>query len=233
LSIIFVVFLFSIVNTSSVATPTVEALFFCHLLAPTNNPVRMQYAQIVEGNFPKIGVDVELDLISWSELGPRVLNEEVGPYSEGGYDMCFFGLSLGAPTSHPGASMSGVFASDAIPPFGYNAMYWAPDPDDTKGWMDYRAAEQDTIIKNVNKEVNLTKANEMLKEWSKIYYDTMPNVMIYSEVEVHALSTGLYGYDPVVQPFSLENMWMTSDYTGAAGTVVLASSAAGSGWLPV
>ncbi|MFX0124218.1 MAG: ABC transporter substrate-binding protein [Candidatus Hodarchaeota archaeon] len=208
-----------------------EPLFFVHILAPTSS-VRLQHYQMIESNFPKIGIDTELDLISWSALGPRASDLEVGPYDEGGYDICFFGMTLGAPTSHPGAFMSVVYAADAIPPLGYNAMYWAPDPNNTHGWMDYRAAEQDKIIKDVNKELNLTKATEMLKDWSKIYYDAMPNIMIFSEVEVHALSTGLYGYDPVAQPFTLEDIWMTNDYTGSAGTVVFGSSSQGSSFLP-
>ncbi|MFX0124219.1 MAG: ABC transporter substrate-binding protein [Candidatus Hodarchaeota archaeon] len=192
----------------------------------------MQYAQIITEEFSKIGINATLDYLSWSILSSRFYNQEVGPYNEGGYDICLCGMSLGGSTSHPGDALSFVYAADTIPPAGFNAMYWAPDPNKTHGWMDYRAQESDDLIIAINQEINLTRATELIQEWQKVYYDVMPNVMIYSEVEVHVLSTGLYGYDPVAQPFTLENMWMTENYTGTPDTVALASAAAGSGWLP-
>ncbi|MHA2346379.1 MAG: hypothetical protein ACXACP_06645, partial [Candidatus Hodarchaeales archaeon] len=100
--------------------------FSVHLIAPTSNPVRMQFAQLMEEELTKIGIGTELDLISWAALGPRATDQEVGMYSEGGYDICFFGMSLGTPAGHPGSSMQVVYKSTAIPPAGFNVPYWSP-----------------------------------------------------------------------------------------------------------
>ena len=35
----------------------------------------------------------------------------------------------------------------------------------------------------------------------KLWYDVLPNLMIYNQYEVFAISTGLYGFDPLKDPF--------------------------------
>ncbi|MFX1253194.1 MAG: ABC transporter substrate-binding protein [Promethearchaeota archaeon] len=65
-------------------------VFSCVLMAPTNNPVRVQHAQLIANELPKIGIDVTLLLVGWDVLIPRMF-EPSGPlalsYANGGYDM--------------------------------------------------------------------------------------------------------------------------------------------------
>jgi ABC-type transport system substrate-binding protein len=185
----------------------------------------------MEGELPKIGIGTELDLISWAALGPRATDQEVGTYAEGGYDICFFGMSLGTPAGHPGDSMQAVYGSTGIPPNGFNVMYWSPETG--KNYNNLRAQESDDLITGITTNLNITESKDDLVEWQKLWYDVMPNIIIYNQYEVHAVSEGLYGYDPIFYPLSsLEDVWMTSDYTGTAGQVVLASSTGGDTFNP-
>ncbi len=210
-------------NIQVQASEKPEYFFFVHMIAPTSNPVRMQYAQLMEGELPKIGIGAELDLISWYALGPRCTDQEVGMYNEGGYDICIFGMMPISyfPCNHD--SLYCVYGKNAIPPTGFNVMYWSSETG--KNYNNYRAQESEDLIKRMNTNLNLTEVKSDYREWQKLWYDVMPNILIYSQYEVHAVSTGLYGYDPVKYPLnSIEDMWQTSDFTGTANQVVLASS---------
>ncbi|MFX0014970.1 MAG: ABC transporter substrate-binding protein [Promethearchaeota archaeon] len=207
------------------AQDELEPFFSCHLLAPTNNPVRMQYAQLLETEFSKIGVDVELDLVAWSAMGPRCYYDEAGTYLEGGYDMVCMGMSIGTPASHPGNSMLGIYHNDAVPPFGYNVAMWS---NRSTEYNDYRAGEASDLIDALNQELDFDEAKKQLIDWQKIHYDAMPQTYVLVQSEVHAVSTGLYGYDPTGYPIaSAEDQWLTDDYVGAAGKVVLGTSDSG------
>jgi ABC-type transport system substrate-binding protein len=204
------------------ATP----LFNVKLLAPTSGPITIQerIAGLLQEHLSKIGISVELDLTSWARLGPRVTDQEVGAYADGGYDIAVFGIYMGFPTSHPINNIYNVYRSESIPPNGLNVMYWSPET--SKGYNNYRAQESDDLLKKIMSNPNLTEIKRDFFDWQMIWYDVMPNILIYNEYEVHAISTGLYGYDPLKNPLSsLETTWLTSDYTGAADTIVFAAKA--------
>ncbi len=220
------------VNVQVRASEKPEYFFYVHMIAPTSSTVRMQYAQLMEGELAKIGIGTKLELVSWGALGPRCYKQEVGMYSEGGYDVCIFGMHLGTPERHPGASLQGIFGANAIPPEGFNTMYWSPELG--KNYNNYRAQESDDLIQKIATNLNLSETRKDLIEWQKLWYDVMPNVLIYNQYEVHAISTGLYGYDPVAYPLnSIEDVWLTSDFTGTAGHVVLAASTGGETFNPL
>lgn len=196
-----------------------EFFFSVNMIGPTSNPVRMQFCQLMEKEVQKIGIGAELDLISWAALGPRATDAEVGTYDEGGYDICFFGMSLGTAAGHPGDSMQGVYGSGAIPPAGFNVMYWSPDA--ASHHMTYRVDESDDLITDITTELDLEVAKGLLNDWQKLWYDAMPNIIIYNQYEVHAVSSTLYGYDPVGYPLdSITTQW-------GEDSVVLAASTAG------
>lgn len=226
--IVTLIFAFALLGNVAImvtAQDELEPLFSCHLLAPTNNPVRMQYAQLLETEFAKIGVDVELDLVAWSAMGPRCYYDEAGTYLEGGYDMCCMGMSIGTPASHPGNSMLGIYHNDAVPPFGYNVAMWSNRSED---YNSYLAEEGSNLIDALNKELDFAEAKKQLVDWQKVHYNAMPQTYVLVQSEVHAVSTGLYGYDPTGYPFtSAEDFWLTSDYTGTANKVVLGTSDSG------
>ncbi|MHA1444554.1 MAG: ABC transporter substrate-binding protein, partial [Candidatus Hodarchaeales archaeon] len=106
-----------------------------------------------------------------------------------------------------------------IPPAGYNVPYWSPETG--KNYNNYRAQESDDLIEKISTNLNITSTIDDLDEWQKIWYDAMPNIIIYNQYEVHAISSTLFGYDPVSYPLgSIEDLWFTDDLD----TVVLAVS---------
>jgi len=184
------------------------------MIAPTSNPVRMQVAQLVENELTKIGIGTELDLMNWAALGPRCTDQEVGMYSEGGYDITFFGMSV--IETYP-ATLKSIFGIDSIPPAGFNVGYWSPVPD--QGYYTYRAQESEDLIAQISTSYNHTKSLECLHNWQKLWYDALPNILIYNHLKVHPISTGFYGYDPLSYPLdSIEDQW----FIGDEDTVVLA-----------
>jgi ABC-type transport system substrate-binding protein len=195
-----------------------EWFFTVNMVGPTSNPVRMQFCQLMEKEVQKIGIGAELDLISWAALGPRCTDAEVGMYDEGGYDICFFGMSLGTPAGHPGDSMQGVYGGEAIPPAGFNVMYWS-NSTTTEHYMTYRATESDALIQEITTELDLDIAKSLMYDWQKLWYDALPNIIIYNQYEVHAVSAGLYGYDPVGYPLSsITTQWGLDSVVVAAST---------------
>lgn len=202
----------------------VEPFFSVHWMAPTSGSGGPRYPSLIVKELPKIGIKVELDLVAWAAIAPRSYLNTVGPYSEGGYDIVNIGMSLGSATGHPGDSMIGVYGTNSYPPNGFNIMYWS---DQRPTWNNYRAAESQILLDQINSELNLTKATELLVEWQKIYYDAMPQVIVLVQEDVRAISTGLFGFDPVL-PYptsSAETTWLTSDYTGIANSVTVGVSA--------
>jgi len=196
-----------------------EYFFSVNIITPTGSPVRPLWIQIAITEFAKIGIGAELDLISWAALGPRATNQEVDAYKDGGYDLVAFGMSLGGPIGQPSTSIQSVYGATAIPPNGFNVMYWNDNP--TKHYMTYRAKESDDLIQTILSNFNLSEAKKQLVDWQKIWYDVMPNILVYNLYQVHAISSNLYGYDPVFCPLqSMPTMW-------GVDSVVLATNTGG------
>ena len=74
-------------------TNSLVPIFSVRLLCPTNNANRAQFAQLMEAEFPKIGIHAQLDFISWSHFFGNI-SQIVGPYDKGGYDILFAGGAL-------------------------------------------------------------------------------------------------------------------------------------------
>ncbi|MHA1992268.1 MAG: hypothetical protein ACW98A_14950 [Candidatus Hodarchaeales archaeon] len=111
---------------SVIQTDTPEDIlpfFSVHLLAPTSNPGRMQAAQLITEELPKISIDVERSLVSWAVIGPRSYYTKVGPYIDGGCDMVLFGLSLGSSACRKEAYFAGIqaaFRAESIQLISFN-----------------------------------------------------------------------------------------------------------------
>ncbi|MFX1283214.1 MAG: ABC transporter substrate-binding protein [Promethearchaeota archaeon] len=220
---IFLVFLS--ISVFVLVTPVIGArepdpFFTVNIMLPTNNLERLQYSEAIASELEKIGIGVNLEMTTWAEIFPRIFYGEAPPYSEGGYDVCFFGVDIGSSTSHPGGTLEDTYKN--IPPEGVNVMHWASDREDQ---MNYGADESESLIESIMTNVNYTETKDELIEWQKLWYDVLPNIMLYNQYEVFGISKGLYGYDPLKDPLrSLETQWMDSSYQGSNDTVVLAGN---------
>ncbi|MHA2053911.1 MAG: ABC transporter substrate-binding protein [Candidatus Hodarchaeales archaeon] len=196
--------------------PKPDPLFSIKMVVGGSNRARMQYAQLFEEELRKIGIDAELDIITWASF----CSDPSGPFLDYDYDLTFWGLSLGTPGNHIGTSLNAIYGSESVPPNGLNIGLWSPVPE--QNYYTYRAQESDSLIQNIITNLNRSAARESIIEWQKVWYDAMPNINIYNEYEVHAVSTGFYGYDPVTFPFnSIETQWFDE---ASKDTVTLASS---------
>ncbi|MHA2245708.1 MAG: ABC transporter substrate-binding protein [Candidatus Hodarchaeales archaeon] len=219
---IYLVFL--MISICILVTPVIGArepdpFFTINIMLPTNNLERVQYSEAIASELAKIGIGVNLERITWAEIIPHVFAGEMPPHAEGGYDVTFFAVDISSSKSHPGGYLK--FQYDTFPPEGGNVMYWSSDQEDQ---MNYGADESKSLIDSIMSNLNLTETKEELFEWQKLWYDVMPNCMIYIQNEAFAFSTGLYGFDPLNSPLnSLETQWMDSSYPGTNDTVVYAA----------
>ncbi|MFX0085758.1 MAG: ABC transporter substrate-binding protein [Candidatus Hodarchaeota archaeon] len=197
-----------------------KSFFTVTIMLPTNNLERLQYSEAIASELAKIGIDVNLEMKTWAEIFPRIFYGEAPPYDEGGFDICFYGMDVGSVTDHPGDLMKYQYLD--IPPEGANVMHWSPERDDQ---MNYLAATSNDLITSINENLNLTESKNDLYEWQKIWYDALPNNMIYSQSEVFVISSGLFGFDPLMDPLaSIETQWTNSSFQGQNSTIVLAAS---------
>ncbi len=181
-----------------------------------------EHAYLLQDAFSKIGIDIELELIGINPWRFSFQSGEVGGYDQGGYDMFLGSLSPKSPEEHPGDALHSHYHSVSIPPTGGNMMYWSPNK--SNHHLAYRAAEKDALITQINTEFNLTKAKDLLYDWQQLWYDVMPEIVILNDLEVHALSSGLYGYDPVFSPFnSIETLFTADNYSGNPQRIVIES----------
>ncbi|WP_455140855.1 ABC transporter substrate-binding protein, partial [Candidatus Hodarchaeum mangrovi] len=206
----FLLFYFSFIISPLIITPHGEVgqdyFFSVNMLAPISGPLRLLWEQMMVPEFAKIGIKAELDYVGWPTLYPRSIKEEVGAYKDGGYDLIVLGTGVGSPIRHLGDGLQGGYGTTAIPPAGFNIMYWANDP--SKHYMTYRAEESNNLIQRIRTNYNRSELGMQLVEWQKIWYDVLPHIVVYTPYDVHAISSTLYGYDPVFFPFdSLITMW--------------------------
>ncbi|UCG03510.1 MAG: hypothetical protein JSW11_05845 [Candidatus Heimdallarchaeota archaeon] len=202
-----------------------DPLFHIHMIAPINNIYRMQLAHRMERELESIGISCDLDLVNWGMMGPRCYYDEANTFLEDGYDLALLGMTISSPTSHPGNNLLAIYHNDAVPPLGYNMMMWS---NRSTEFNDYRASEASDLIDALDVELDFSKAKQLIVDWQKIFYDVMPHILTYHQCNIHAVSTGLYGYDPTGYPIaSAENHWLESDYAGTAGKIVLGASGSG------
>jgi ABC-type transport system substrate-binding protein len=196
------------------------SFFTVTIMVPTNNLERLQYAEAISTELAKIGINIELEMKTWAEIIPRVFYEESPPHAEGGYDICFFAVELGSSTDHPGGLIKTQYLD--IPPDGFNVMYWSAEKEDQ---MNYLASSSSDLITAINSNVNLTEARADFYEFQKIWYDCLPNNIIYSQNNVFLISNGLFGYDPLKNPLaSFETLWTNSSYPGDNNSLVMVTS---------
>jgi len=154
-----------------------DYFFSVNIMAPTSSPVRLNWVEVALTEFAKIGIGTELDLISWAALGPRATDQEVGDYKDGGYDLITFGMSMGNSLRHPGSSIQAVYSAEAIPPNGFNVMYWNDNP--SKHYLTYRAQESDDLIQTILSNLNLTESKEQFVNMIEEHQDIIHKISFF------------------------------------------------------
>ncbi|MHA2203865.1 MAG: ABC transporter substrate-binding protein, partial [Candidatus Hodarchaeales archaeon] len=208
-----------------------EPLFHVNMLIPAKawQPERLNCADLIAKELASIGIstDISVDSIG-ATWGARGL-ENVGQWSEGGYDIQIAGMQgLGDP--RPLGSLMGdalyiAYGKESVSPNGYNIGYWSPELG--KDYYNYRAAESEALLQSLISTWNRTEYKQNLMTWQKVWYDALPEIMIYDpHFHIYMSSHGLYGFDFGFIPFqSMETVWTDESYPSDQDQVIMATNA--------
>lgn len=184
--------------------------FSITLIAPTSNPVRRQWAQIIQNSFTSAGIDAHLVYMSFGQwLGLLLGNSTCGKagappplavegagaqncpepsFANGGWDAGFVGNGGGTVLPDFGTQnvvlYRGASAND-FPPNGSNYYWWYNSTYNSLA-ADYGS--------NFNAQARLSDAQQMVK----IAADQRPGVVIYYPLEIFA-------FDPSFKPWGTNN----------------------------
>ncbi|MFX0064144.1 MAG: ABC transporter substrate-binding protein [Candidatus Hermodarchaeota archaeon] len=72
-----------------------DYFFSVTLIAPYNNPMRVQYVQLIAHELPRIGIETKIVYAGWDELIPRMMGSLTHEdYDGGGFDIGFLAWSV-------------------------------------------------------------------------------------------------------------------------------------------
>ncbi|MHA2494472.1 MAG: ABC transporter substrate-binding protein [Candidatus Hodarchaeales archaeon] len=188
LGAVFVIGIFAMqMGTSSVQVGAVDAppgYLSITLIAPTNNPARVQHAQVITRELWKIGIEAELALVGWDPLLQRLrysVNYE--GYDGDGFDILFVGWTAGNPTNP--ASLEQFYHSRRIDKVA-GADNYAP----------INSSRLDEIIDRVDTELDFEQRREYVRQALDIVlWGYMPNIGLYQAANPFALDVKLKGFD--------------------------------------
>ncbi|MFX0125246.1 MAG: ABC transporter substrate-binding protein [Candidatus Hodarchaeota archaeon] len=205
-----------------------EPLFHVNMLIPAWDPRRLNFADLIAKELASIGISTDISVDStWDTWYWRGVGQEVGQWSEGGYDIFFAGKSVSNGWKPLGTLLGedlyDSFGKDAIPPSGNSLSYWSPELG--KKYYNYRAAESEALLQSFTSTWNRTEYKQNLKEWQKVWYDALPAIPIFDYYSgINLYCNGLYGFDFGFTPFqSMETVWTDSSYPGDQDQVIMAT----------
>jgi ABC-type transport system substrate-binding protein len=149
------------------------------LIASTADPITVQCAQLVANELPKIGIEPNLRLISWSELETRVFKPSGSlalSYADGGYDMAFIRGSGGLlPTT----------------------QYWlfhssfTPDPN----YFGVQDSALDAMLELTVNTTDIAQRKQHIEEvWQYLTWQVQAEIVLYQHEEVVLMRNNVRGY---------------------------------------
>ncbi|MFX0090493.1 MAG: ABC transporter substrate-binding protein, partial [Candidatus Hodarchaeota archaeon] len=158
-----------------------EYIFSTTLIAPTGNPIRVQFAQLTTQELLNVGIKATLILVGWDVLITRMMGSEThADYAGGGFDIGFVGWSGGiVPTD-----LFQFFHSSNIDPASWASNYY---PVNNK-----------TLDEMLEFTMNTTDFAQR-KAWigkvlKAIVWDIHPVTGIYQHEEVYYLRDNIRGF---------------------------------------
>jgi ABC-type oligopeptide transport system substrate-binding subunit len=186
-------------------TQGVDYLFTTTLIAPTNNPVRVQHAQLITNELPKIGIQGNLILVGWDVLIPRMMGSLThADYSGGGFDIGFVGWTGSIVPSGPFQ----FFHSSGIDPASWASNYYPVDNETLDGMLEFT--------------MNTTDFDQR-KEWiskvlKSVVWDIHPVTGIYQDEAVFFMRDNIRGFDSQRFP-AVEEMYFDGGVSAGHGQV--------------
>ncbi|MFX1253667.1 MAG: ABC transporter substrate-binding protein [Promethearchaeota archaeon] len=192
-----------------------ESVFTCVFMAPTNNPVRVQHAQLIANELPKIGIGATLLLVGWDVLIPRLF-EPSGPlalsYADGGYDMACLGWSGGLlPRTQ----------------FWLFHSTYTPDPN----YFGVQDLELDEMLEFTTNTTDINQRKQYIEEaWEYITWQVQAEITLYQVENTVYMRDNVKGYSSdlrVPGPLGIAEMYFEDGHSyghGQANEFIMAST---------
>jgi ABC-type transport system substrate-binding protein len=172
--------------------------FSVTLVAPTNNPARVQHAQVISRELWKIGIDADLSLVGWDPLIKRLfesLNFET--YAGDGFDVGFVGWTAGNP----------------LIPNSFSQFYHSNRIDKVAGdsnWYPINNSNLDDLIEKIDTELDFDQRREWVRQAVQVVlWDVNPVMGLYQAANPFAVSADVRNFDafrwgqPNIHPYEL------------------------------
>jgi ABC-type transport system substrate-binding protein len=164
------------------------------LIAPTNDPARVQYAQVIAREFWKIGIGANLILLSWDSLQPRLFeNSGHKTYAEGGFDIGFMDWS-----------------GNPLTPGDLRRFYHSANIGSSSGrpnYYPYNRSGLDALLDQIQTEQDFDSRRTLVNQaLDNIVWEYHPATAIYQTNNPYALDAAVKNFDPYRWAMGVPNL---------------------------
>ncbi|MHA2232228.1 MAG: hypothetical protein ACXAB4_07040, partial [Candidatus Hodarchaeales archaeon] len=158
--------------------------FSVTLVAPTNNPARVQHAQVITRELWKIGIDADLMLVGWDPLVRRLQESVNFETADGdGFDIGFIGWTAGNPLLPN--SISSFYHSNRIDKIAGD-----------NNWYPINNSALDDLADLVDSELDFDQRREWVRQALQIVtWDVHPVMGLCQAANPFALDADMRGFD--------------------------------------
>ncbi|MFX0116509.1 MAG: hypothetical protein ACFFB3_18315, partial [Candidatus Hodarchaeota archaeon] len=158
--------------------------FSVTLVAPTNNPARVQHAQVITRELWKIGIDADLMLVGWDPLITRLFESVNFEGSDGdGFDIGFVGWTAGNPLNP--SSVSNFYHSSRIDKVA-----------GADNWYPINNSEVDRLADLIDSELDFDTRRGYVRDAMQIVvWEVHPVMGLYQAANPFAVDKLLNGFD--------------------------------------
>ncbi|MFX0115497.1 MAG: ABC transporter substrate-binding protein [Candidatus Hodarchaeota archaeon] len=172
------------VTRESIAADKPPDYFQITLIAPTNNPIRVQHAQMITQELWQIGIDADLVLLGLDPVIARLFNSVNFETFEGdGFDIGFIGWTAGNPLN----------------PSAISSFYHSNQIDKENGGNNYypiNHSEVDALADLIDSELDFNTRRGYVRDALQIItWEVHPVMGLYQPANPFAIDAQLRGFD--------------------------------------
>ncbi len=165
-----------------VAAQSTSTLFPITLVAPTSNPLRRQWAAIIQSSFESVGIDANLIYVSFSTMAGLSFACSASNcgklYSQGGFDAIFVGFGGGTPLPDFGTqNVVGYRSATAgdLAPQGANFNF-------------FENSTYNALALQYNNDFNSTTRAGIAQQMVRIVAQERPDLVIFQPVDSYGVA---------------------------------------------
>ncbi len=164
-----------------------EPVIYITFLTPQTNPERMQWADLIEQEIAKIGINVSYEELAWwSDIAPRtwdypyIYYDYIPTYNEGGFDVLFIGWPWELDWDP-----TGWYETSSRPPHGEN-------------YYQYFNTTYNELYNNYKNEFNYTIRTPYAHQMQAILHEDLPAIGILYSGALYGFRNSLSGIDDIL-----------------------------------